>query len=152
MESTVKLLHKSLQDGHETLNILATQKEKLQVAENSLNKIDFSIRKSQRILRGMSSFFGSIRNWFSSKESLKELQQEKKELHSSVKDPVEVYNENPLDEASDLLDKLEDVANILNSELDKQNEIVERVKERTYDSKHKMKSLILKEKSILNST
>ena len=155
MENTVKLLHQSLQDGYDTLDMLAIQKEKLEHSQKSLNKIEYSITQSKRILRGMKSFFGSIRNWFSSNIKLKEIPPEKKNMiYPRISEDClnEIPLETPLDEASDLLDKLEEVANILNSELDKQNETVENVKEQTYEARHKLQSLIVQEKELLNST
>lgn len=137
-DDSLRTLYRSLEDGHDTIQLLNLQKERLVETKNMLHHIEYSIKNSEKMVNRISSMFGSIKNWFSSKEEPSENEKVKR-----VKPfPIEIKEtENTLTVASNVLDKLEEVATIINMELDVHTQLVEDIEKRAKKSNDKVKQL-----------
>ncbi|CAL8138497.1 unnamed protein product [Orchesella dallaii] len=62
---SISLLQESEQIGNATAEELTRQREQLQNADSKLDQISSSLKTSQRHIRGIKSWFGGIKNYFS---------------------------------------------------------------------------------------
>ncbi|KAI3387725.1 hypothetical protein SNEBB_001879 [Seison nebaliae] len=148
-ERSVQLIDQSLRSGQNTLDDLNSQGEQLKNIENNMNLMDNFLDESKKHIAGIRSIFGNVPNYFrkKSKPSIPSFNDEEKtkpEMQTNysltedkklfknnfqiIKDDAreEAINNN-LNVMSRGLDQLQMNAAIMNDELTKQNNQMERI-------------------------
>ncbi len=111
-----RLVHKSILTGRETLNELKVQKEILEFSENTLQEAEELTKEAIYKVRGM-TWWGSFLNFFSFNFS-----QSKKKRSKKVVDLEQGINDE-----SDNIDEMLDIALTMNKILKNNNDSVDRI-------------------------
>lgn len=65
LQNSIAKAREATQIGADTLNKLETQRSQMQRVDQDMDDIQASLKRSDRVMRGMKSFTGSIKNFFS---------------------------------------------------------------------------------------
>lgn len=178
LQSALRHADGAEQTGAATMAQLGTQREQLVQMDNKLLEIDDSLTRSDRIIKGMKSIGGAMKNWFKPvlvpqaqreehkrDEALARHQNENtvpvneghgtQAQHRSVPqtaDPFAAEDAEELEAMDHLHGKLRNLHMMglqMNSELDLQKDLLETVDSRMDETGHKMKNTNVKMRKLL---